>query len=223
VGACVGMKGSRVQMVVQELKGERIDIIPYSNDRSKFVQNSLKPAEVESVDLNEEDGRATLVVRDDQLSLAIGKGGLNAKLASELTGLEIDIVSVSELEASERETREMLMSLPGADEDLIETLMSGGVFSYEDILDYEVEGLVETLNLDQNTAESLYEASRKFVAGEETPSYLLEEEEKPADIDQKVEGEPEQEPVAEESSEKEEPSEASAEENQETEEPTSVG
>ena len=140
VGACVGMKGSRVQMVVQELKGERIDIIPFSNDKTKFVQNSLKPAEVESVDLNDAEKRATLVVRDDQLSLAIGKGGLNAKLASELTGLVIDIVSLSELEASERETRDMLLSLPGASEDLIETLMSGGVFSYDDILDYEVEG-----------------------------------------------------------------------------------
>ncbi|MBW7938604.1 MAG: transcription termination/antitermination protein NusA, partial [Candidatus Omnitrophica bacterium] len=92
VGACVGMKGSRVQMVVQELKGERIDIIPYSSDKIKFVQNSLKPAEVDSVELGPDGRSATLVVKDDQLSLAIGKGGLNAKLASELTGVHIDIV-----------------------------------------------------------------------------------------------------------------------------------
>lgn len=181
VGACVGMKGSRVQMVVQELKGERIDIIPYSNDKSKFVQNSLKPAEVESVDLNEAEGIASLIVRDDQLSLAIGKGGLNVKLASELTGLQLDVISQSEIEASERETREMLFSLPGANDELIETLMSGGVFSYEDILEYEVEGLVETLKIDKATADRIHEAARQFVSGEATPSYLVEEEEPAAE------------------------------------------
>ncbi len=188
VGACVGMKGSRVQMVVQELKGERIDIIPYSADKSKFVMNSLKPAEVESVEIQPEGKSATLVVKDDQLSLAIGKGGLNAKLASELTGIHIDIVSASEVEASERETREMLASLPGVDTETVELLMSAGVWSYEDAVEYGVEGLVETARLEQSLAERVYEGAKAFLAGTVVPSYLrpeAPEEEKPA---QPVEG-----------------------------------
>jgi N utilization substance protein A len=175
VGACVGMKGSRVQMVVQELKGERIDIIPFSQDKTKFVQNSLKPAEVESVEFDSTGKRATLVVKDDQLSLAIGKGGLNAKLASELTGVQIDIVSVSELEASERETRAMLASLPGVDHDTMEALMSAGVFSYEDIIEYGLDGLTETAGLEAPLAERVLEAAKAFASGQEVPSYLRED------------------------------------------------
>ncbi|MCG3197710.1 MAG: Transcription termination/antitermination protein NusA [bacterium] len=172
VGACVGMKGSRVQMVVQELKGERIDIIPFSQDKAKFVMNSLKPAEVESVELDSAGKRATLVVKDDQLSLAIGKGGLNAKLASELTGVQVDIVSVSELEASERETRAMLASLPGVDHETVETLMSAGVFSYDDIVEYGLEGLTETAGLQPEMAAHVLDAAKSFVEGKETPAYL---------------------------------------------------
>jgi N utilization substance protein A len=167
VGACVGMKGSRVQMVVQELKGERIDIIPFSQDKAKFVQNSLKPAEVESVELGETGTQATLVVKDDQLSLAIGKGGLNAKLASMLTGMQIDIVSTTELEASERESREMLQALPGVDADTVEQLMSAGVFTYDDILDYGVDELVEVVGLDEDDAANLVSAANKILGGDE--------------------------------------------------------
>lgn len=183
VGACVGMKGSRVQMVVQELKGERIDIIPYSADKSKFVMNSLKPAEVESVEIQPDGRNATLVVKDDQLSLAIGKGGLNAKLASELTGIHIDIVSASEVEASERETREMLASLPGVDSETLELLMSAGVWSYEDAVEYGVEGLVETARLEPTLAERVFEGAKAFLSGTVVPSYLRKEtpeEETPA-------------------------------------------
>ncbi len=175
VGACVGMKGSRVQMVVQELKGERIDIIPYSADKAKFVMNSLKPAEVESVELQPDGKSATLVVKDDQLSLAIGKGGLNAKLASELTGIHIDIVSASEVEASERETREMLASLPGVDSETVELLMSAGVWSYEDAVEYGVDGLVETARLEPALAEKVFEGAKAFLSGEAIPAYLRPE------------------------------------------------
>jgi N utilization substance protein A len=170
------MKGSRVQMVVQELKGERIDIIPYSQDRRKFVQNSLKPAEVESVELIEGSNQATLVVKDDQLSLAIGKGGLNAKLASMLTGVEIDIVSTTELDASERETRDMLRALPNVDDATVENLMSAGILSFEDILDYGVHEMVETAHLDHDLAERIHDAAEKFLTGEEVPNYLKEDE-----------------------------------------------
>jgi len=201
VGACVGMKGSRVQMVVQELRGERIDIIPYSQDLAKFVQNSLKPAEVESIELDEEAGRATLVVKDDQLSLAIGKGGLNAKLASELTGVEIDIVSLSELESSERETREMLASLPGVDDDIVEALMSAGLFSYEDIVEYDVEGLIETVDIDEAEAGEIVASAKRFLSGEEIPAYLQE------DV-----GGDEEEDIEDDDEDEEEETEAAAEE-----------
>ncbi|MBZ0255820.1 transcription termination factor NusA, partial [bacterium] len=105
VGACVGMKGSRVQMVVQELRGERIDIIEYSDDKQRFVANSLKPANIESVELDVKGTRALLVVQDDELALAIGKNGLNAKLASQLTRCEIDIITESQLNARELQAK----------------------------------------------------------------------------------------------------------------------
>jgi len=210
VGACVGMKGSRVQMVVQELKGERIDIIPYSQDKAKFVMNSLKPAEVESVELDETGQHATLVVKDEQLSLAIGKGGLNAKLASELTGISIDIVSQSELEESERETRTMLARLPGVDGTLVESLMSAGVFSYEDILQYGAEGLVSAVGMEREAAERIVEAARARLAGEEPAALeaevqeasaereeVFQAEEVEVDLSPEVRDEESQEPVAE--------------------------
>ena len=112
VGACVGMKGSRVQMVVQELRGERIDIIEYSDDKKRFVANSLKPANIESVELDENGKRALLVVRDAELALAIGKNGLNAKLASDLTGIEIDIISETQLEKRGEEAKKELDEIP---------------------------------------------------------------------------------------------------------------
>ena len=197
VGACVGMKGSRVQMVVQELKGERIDIIPYSQDKRKFVQNSLKPAEVESVELIEGTNQATLVVKDDQLSLAIGKGGLNAKLASMLTGVVIDIVSTTELDASERETRDMLRALPGVDDETVENLMSAGIFSFEDILDYGVHEMVETAHLDRELAEQILEAAERFITGKEVPDYLKEDESLEEEYDSEDEDLKDGEPLAE--------------------------
>jgi N utilization substance protein A len=183
VGACVGMKGSRVQMVVQELRGERIDIIPFSSDKNKFVMNSLKPAEVDSIELSPDGKSATLIVKDDQLSLAIGKGGMNAKLASELTGVHIDIVSASEVEASERETREMLSSLPGVDANTVESLMSAGVWSYEDVIEYGIDGLIETARLEPSLAERLVVSAQAFLSGEEIPEYLKEPQLKESEVD----------------------------------------
>jgi N utilization substance protein A len=108
VGACVGMRGSRVQAVVQELQGERVDIIPWSQNAASFIVNALQPAEVSKVVLDEDTGRIEVVVPDDQLSLAIGRRGQNVRLASQLTGWDIDILT--EAEESERRQREV----PGA-------------------------------------------------------------------------------------------------------------
>ena len=102
IGACVGVKGSRVQAIVQELKGEKIDIIPFSKDIAKFVCNTLAPAKVSKVYINEEDHSMEVIVNDDQLSLAIGKKGQNVRLASKLTGWKIDISSESEVEKTSK-------------------------------------------------------------------------------------------------------------------------
>ncbi len=110
IGACVGVKGSRVQAVVQELRGEKIDIIPWSKDPAKFVCNTLAPARVSKVYINEEDHSMEIIVNDDQLSLAIGKKGQNVRLASRLTGWKIDINSESEVEITSRKIIEDLMA-----------------------------------------------------------------------------------------------------------------
>jgi len=109
IGACVGVKGSRVQAVVQELRGEKIDIIPWSRDIAKFVCNTLAPAKVSKVYINEEDDSMEVIVNDDQLSLAIGKRGQNVRLASKLTGWKIDISSESEVEKTSKKVIDELV------------------------------------------------------------------------------------------------------------------
>ena len=112
IGACVGVKGSRVQAVVQELRGEKIDIIPWTKDPAKFVCNTLAPARVSRVYINEEEHSMEIIVNDDQLSLAIGKKGQNVRLASRLTGWKIDISSESEVEkTSQRVIGELMENL----------------------------------------------------------------------------------------------------------------
>jgi len=110
IGACVGVKGSRVQAVVQELRGEKIDIIPWNRDPAKFVCNTLAPARVSKVYLNEEEHSMEVIVNDDQLSLAIGKKGQNVRLASKLTGWKIDINSESEVEKTSQRVIDELMA-----------------------------------------------------------------------------------------------------------------
>jgi len=115
VGACVGMKGSRVQAVVQELRGEKIDIVPYDDDPARFVCNAIAPAEVKRVIIDAEGHRMELIVPDDKLSLAIGKKGQNVRLASQLTGWRIDIHSESKIYELERRAKEQIASAVGAE------------------------------------------------------------------------------------------------------------
>lgn len=164
VGACVGMKGSRVQMVVQELRGERIDIIEYSDDKKRFVANSLKPANIESVELEENGKRALLVVRDSELALAIGKNGLNAKLASDLTGIEIDIISEAQLERREEEAKKELDEIPSVKGKLSDVLLSRGIIKFQDILDAGVDGLMnEEDEIDKETAEKIIAETKDLI------------------------------------------------------------
>ncbi|HTA17664.1 MAG TPA: helix-hairpin-helix domain-containing protein, partial [Polyangia bacterium] len=126
VGACVGMKGSRVQAVVQELRGEKIDIVPYDSDPAKFVCNAIAPAEVARVLIDAGTHTMELVVPDDKLSLAIGKKGQNVRLASQLTGWRIDIHSETKVREMEIRSKQSLASIEGVAPELAETFFREG-------------------------------------------------------------------------------------------------
>ncbi len=141
VGACVGMKGSRVQAVVQELRGEKIDIVPYSEDPARFVCNAIAPAEVARVVIDAETHTMELIVPDDKLSLAIGKKGQNVRLASQLTGWRIDIHSESKVKELEEHSRRSMAEIEGSSDELASTLFKLGWRSAEDVARGKVEEL----------------------------------------------------------------------------------
>ncbi len=141
VGACVGIKGSRVQAVVQELRGEKIDIVPYSEDPARFVCNAIAPAEVSRVVIDAENHTMELIVPDDKLSLAIGKKGQNVRLASQLTGWRIDIHAESRVREMELVERQVLAGLEGSSEELSSTLFRLGWRSVSDLAEARIEDL----------------------------------------------------------------------------------
>ncbi|MEO6954458.1 MAG: transcription termination factor NusA, partial [Polyangia bacterium] len=141
VGACVGMKGSRVQSVVQELRGEKIDIVPYSEDPARFVCNAIAPAEVSRVVIDAETHTMELIVPDDRLSLAIGKKGQNVRLASQLTGWRIDIHSESKVRELEEQARRSLADIEGSSDELAGTLFKLGWRSSEEVMNARLEEL----------------------------------------------------------------------------------
>ena len=159
VGACVGMKGSRVQAVVQEMQGEKIDIIPWSEDTATFVVNALQPATVQRVVIDEDDGRIEVVVPDDQLSLAIGRRGQNVRLASQLTGSQIDIMT--EADASEKRQREfverstMFQEELDVDETLAQLLVAEGFGELEEVAYVPLEELAGIEGFDEELAQEL--------------------------------------------------------------------
>ncbi len=164
VGACVGMRGSRVQAVVNELQGEKIDIIPWNDDAPTFLVNALQPAEVTKVVLDEEAERIEVVVPDEQLSLAIGRRGQNVRLASQLTGLDIDILT--EAEESERRQKEftectaLFMEALDVDEFFAQLLVSEGFTSLEEVAYVEVNELLVIDGVDEGTAGELQARAR---------------------------------------------------------------
>ena len=159
VGACVGMKGSRVQAVVQELQGEKIDIIPWSEDTATFVVNGLQPATVSRVVIDEEENRIEVVVPDDQLSLAIGRRGQNVRLASQLTGSQIDIMT--EQESSEKRQKEfverskMFEEELDVDETLSQLLVAEGFTELEEVAYIDVAELANIEGFDEELGEEL--------------------------------------------------------------------
>jgi N utilization substance protein A len=168
VGACVGMRGSRVQAVVNELQGEKIDIIPWSPDAATFIVNALQPAEVVKVVLDEDSARIEVVVPDDQLSLAIGRRGQNVRLASQLTGWDIDILT--EAEESERRQKEFLertatfMQALDVDEVVGQLLASEGFRSVEELAFVETSELATIEGFDEDTAAEIQSRAHDYLA-----------------------------------------------------------
>lgn len=169
VGACVGMRGSRVQAVVSELAGEKIDIIPWNEDQATFLVNALQPAEVSKVVMDEEAVRIEVVVPDEQLSLAIGRRGQNVRLASQLTGWDIDIMT--EAQESERRQAEfaersrIFMAALDADEMVAQLLVSEGFMTLEEVAYVELDELTVIDGFDADTANELQARARDAIDG----------------------------------------------------------
>ena len=185
VGACVGIKGSRVQAVVQELRGERIDIITWTPDEPSFVARALSPAEVSRVVVDEDEHAMEVIVADDQLSLAIGRRGQNVKLASKLSGWKIDVRSVSVAEEESKRARASLEAIPGIAFTHAEMLFQEGYRSAAEVAEASLEDLLEIEGLTSEAASELLQSARTYV--ETLPSEgetSSEDEESPTDLEQ---------------------------------------
>ncbi|QNQ08838.1 transcription termination factor NusA [Sphingomonas alpina] len=180
VGACVGMKGSRVQAVVQEMQGEKIDIIPWSPDTATFVVNALQPASVSRVVIDEEEDRIEVVVPDDQLSLAIGRRGQNVRLASQLTGKAIDILT--EADASEKrqkefaERTEMFQTELDVDETLAQLLVAEGFGALEEVAYVEADEIASIEGFDEDLAAELQSRATEALERREEANRTLRRE-----------------------------------------------
>ena len=167
VGACVGMRGSRVQAVVNELQGEKIDIIPWNEDAPTFLVNALQPAEVSKVVLDEDAGKIEVVVPEEQLSLAIGRRGQNVRLASQLTNLDIDIMTEEEesrrRQAEFEERTKLFMDTLDLDEFFAQLLVSEGFTNLEEVAYVEVDELLVIDGVDEDTAAELQARARDYL------------------------------------------------------------
>jgi N utilization substance protein A len=157
VGACVGVRGNRIKNIVDELSGERIDIVRFSDDRQVLIPNALQPAEVEEVILCQMLGRAIVLVREDQLSLAIGKRGQNVRLASKLCGWDIEIMTRDELDEQIERAVGGFSALQGVESELAEKLVGEGFLSYDDLSIIEPDALMEMGGLSEEQAQLIVE------------------------------------------------------------------
>jgi N utilization substance protein A len=163
VGACVGMKGSRVQNVVQELRGEKIDIIPWHADSARYVCNALAPAEISRVIIDEENGSMEVIVPDEFLSVAIGKRGQNVRLASKLTGWHLDVNSESRYSEAMKSGYDSLVELPGVGISMADALYEKGFFSAEELSQADVEDLITIRGIGNEKAVQLIESARQHL------------------------------------------------------------
>ena len=164
VGACVGVRGNRIKNIVDELAGERIDIVRWSDDMQVLIPNALQPAEVEEVILCQMLGRAIVLVREDQLSLAIGRRGQNVRLASKLCGWDIEIMTRDELEEQLEGALVGFMEIEGIDEELADRLVGEGFLTYDDLSIIEPEDLMEMGGLAREQVEHIVEQAEQRAA-----------------------------------------------------------
>lgn len=184
VGACVGMKGTRVQAVVQELRGEKIDIVHWTADQAEYVCRALAPAKVSKIIIDDEGHNMEVIVPDDQLSLAIGRKGQNVRLASRLSGWRIDVRSESEADEETRRARSSLGAIPGVNDMVAELIYQSGFKSAEELAEADLETILDIDGIGPEKAEVIYKSSREYVAEkrrkEEEEKRRKEEEEKAA-------------------------------------------
>lgn len=198
VGACVGMKGSRVQNVVQELQGERIDIVPWSPDPAKYVSNAMSPAQVSMVLVDEDKKTLMVIVPDDQLSLAIGRQGQNVRLASKLMGWRIDVKSEERYAKLEEDGYKSLVAVDGVTEGVADILNESGIATAEELAEATVEELSGLNGIDEELGATLSNAARDY----------LENVEPESESEAEPEPESESEPKSEAAGEVEENNEA---------------
>ena len=177
VGACVGMRGSRVQAVVQELRGEKIDIVPYHSEPARFVCNAISPAQVAKVLIDEAKLSMELVVPDDQLSLAIGRGGQNVRLAAQLTGWQLEIFSETRLRQMMGEAKKQLLEFEGVTEAMIDTIFTLGFNKVEDISTADISEIAMLPGFNETSAALAIAAAQAVVSKPKRSGEALSEEE----------------------------------------------
>jgi N utilization substance protein A len=184
VGACVGIRGSRIRNIVDELGGEKIDIVRWNESSQVLISNALKPAEVQETFLCFELGRATVIVAEDQLSLAIGKRGQNVRLAARLTGWDIDILTPAEYNKSLDDMERTLKGIEGVGDVVLDKLLAIGIISLADIEEVGTEPLVSSLELEEEVAQQVVEiagAAAKQIAAETEAAKVLAQQQAEAD------------------------------------------
>jgi len=167
VGACVGMKGNRVQSIVQELRGEKIDIVPWNPDVARFVCNALAPAEIARVIIDEDNKSMEVIVPDDYLSISIGKNGQNVRLACKLTGWHLEVMSEDEYSRELKQGYDSLMSIPGVTLALAEKIYRGGFSAFKDVAAALVEDMAGVMEVSEEEALAIIEAAGGLIADQE--------------------------------------------------------
>ncbi len=156
VGACVGVRGSRIRNIVEELGGEKIDIVRWNETPELFIRNALSPSEIDHIEFDRANQRARVIVPDDQLSLAIGRKGQNVRLSSRLTGWTLDIMTVNQHSQWREKGRQEIASLPGVGEATINNMLIAGFESFHDIIELGIERLMEIKGIGEKKAQEIY-------------------------------------------------------------------
>lgn len=177
VGACVGMKGSRVQNVVNELQGEKIDIVKWSEDLDTFARAALAPAEISNIQIDYDEKTMDVVVEEDQLSLAIGRRGQNVRLAAMLTGYRVNIISKSKLQEKIKQAVELLVQIPSVGETRAQVLVQAGVMAIGDLVAMESSEVAELLGIEQEEAQTILDETTSLIESGEINLQTEDEEE----------------------------------------------